>query len=192
MENSTHPEVPAEWTAALAQHAVSTTVRLRDNILGVYQGPERVVDLLVATVIAGGHILLEGVPGVAKTTLASTLAQSIEGHFRRIQFTPDLLPGDITGTNILNMRTSEFEFRAGPVFAHVVMADEINRAPAKTQSALLEAMQEGSVTVEGDTYALPSPFIVIATQNPVEHEGVYPLPEAQLDRFMMRILIEYP
>jgi MoxR-like ATPase len=193
MENSIVPDSPeSTLNPDVIEAAVRTIDGLRANMLKVFQGPHRVVELLSTCVVAGGHVLLEGVPGVAKTTLADTLARSIEGHFRRIQFTPDVLPGDITGSNVLNMRTSEFEFRPGPVFAHVVMGDEINRAPAKTQSALLEAMQEGSVTVEGDTYALPDPFIVIATQNPVEHEGVYPLPEAQLDRFMMKVVIEYP
>ncbi len=193
MENSTAPAAPeVSLPAETIADAVNAIEQMKATMLQVFQGPQRIVELIIDCVIAGGHVLLEGVPGVAKTTLADTLARSIDGHFRRIQFTPDVLPGDITGSNVLNMRTSEFEFRPGPVFAHVVMGDEINRAPAKTQSALLEAMQERSVTVEGDTYALPDTFIVIATQNPVEQEGVYPLPEAQLDRFMMKVVIEYP
>jgi MoxR-like ATPase len=142
--------------------------------------------------LAGGHVLIEDVPGVGKTLLAKSLARSIGGEFRRIQFTPDLLPADVTGLNVYNQGERSFEFWAGPVFANVVLADEINRASPKTQSALLEAMEEGSVTVDGQTRRLPRPFCVVATQNPIEHEGTYPLPHAELDRFMIKMDIGYP
>ena len=158
----------------------------------VYVGPRSVPELLLITLLARGHVLLEGVPGVAKTTLVKAFASTLGCSFRRIQFTPDLLPADITGTFVLSPREGTFELREGPIFAHVVLGDEINRAPAKTQSALLEAMQETQVTIEGETRALPRPFIVLATQNPVEQAGTYPLPEAQIDRFLVRILIGYP
>lgn len=158
----------------------------------VYVGPAAVPELILTAVLARGHVLLEGVPGVAKTTLVKALATTLGCGFRRIQFTPDLLPADITGTYVLDPRTGEFGLRQGPIFANVVLGDEINRAPAKTQSALLEAMQEAQVTVEGDTRALPSPFLVLATQNPVEQGGTYPLPEAQIDRFLVRVLLGYP
>lgn len=158
----------------------------------VYIGPARVVDLLLTALLAPGHVLLEGVPGVAKTTLAKAFSATLGCDFRRIQFTPDMLPADITGSYILNLRDNTFVLRRGPIFAHVVLGDEINRAPAKTQSALLEAMQERQVTIEGETLALPDPFLVLATQNPLEQEGVYPLPEAQVDRFMMKLVMGYP
>ena len=158
----------------------------------VWTGPTETIDLLLTALLAPGHVLLEGVPGVAKTTLARGFAQLLGCDFRRIQFTPDLLPADITGAYILNMRDQQFVLRRGPIFAHVVLGDEINRAPAKTQSALLEAMQEQQVTLEGETHPLPDPFIVLATQNPMEQEGVYPLPEAQLDRFLLKLHIDYP
>jgi MoxR-like ATPase len=146
----------------------------------------------VTALIAGGHVLIEDVPGVGKTLLAKSIARSIRGEFRRIQFTPDLLPGDVTGLNVYNQGEGRFEFWAGPVFANVVLADEINRASPKTQSALLEAMEEGSVTVDGETRVLPQPFGVIGTQNPIEHEGTYPLPHAELDRFMIKMDLGYP
>ena len=155
-------------------------------------GRARLVELLLIALLARGHVLLEGVPGVAKTTLVKAFAATLGCQFRRIQFTPDLLPADITGTYVLSPRTGEFQLREGPLFANVVLGDEINRAPAKTQSALLEAMQEPQVTIEGDTRPLPQPFIVLATQNPIEQEGTYPLPEAQIDRFLVRLLIGYP
>ncbi|MEE8107383.1 MAG: MoxR family ATPase [Planctomycetota bacterium] len=166
--------------------------RLEETINGVFLGKSSVVRLVLTSFFAGGHILLEDVPGVGKTILARTLARCIDGHFRRIQFTADLLPSDIVGTSIFNQQTSAFEFRPGPVFAQVVLGDEINRTTPRTQSALLEAMNEGSISLDGVTHALPQPFIVIATQNPYEFEGTYPLPESQLDRFMMRIEIGYP
>ncbi|MEZ4469011.1 MAG: AAA family ATPase [bacterium] len=170
----------------LAAPAAALRATLRDRIARVFIGPERIVDHLLVALIAPGHVLLEGVPGVAKTTLAKAFSATTGCDFRRIQFTPDLLPADITGSYILNLRDQQFVLRKGPVFAHVVLGDEINRAPAKTQSALLEAMQEGQVTIEGETLRLPEPFLVLATQNPLEQEGVYPLPEAQVDRFLMR------
>jgi len=150
------------------------------------------VRLALVALLAGGHLLVEDVPGVGKTTLAQALARALDCTFQRIQFTSDLLPSDVTGLSVFNERTGAFEFRAGPIFANVVLADEINRTTPKTQSALLEAMGEHHVTVEGTTYNLPAPFIVIATQNPIEHHGTYPLPESQLDRFMLRIRIGYP
>jgi MoxR-like ATPase len=158
----------------------------------VFVGPRDVSELLLVSLLARGHVLLEGVPGVAKTTLAKTFATTLGCEFRRIQFTPDLLPADITGTYVLTPQDGAFHLRKGPVFANVVLADEINRAPAKTQSALLEAMQEAQTTIEGETFPLPAPFIVIATQNPVEQAGTYPLPEAQIDRFLLRLVIGYP
>jgi len=148
--------------------------------------------LLVAALLAGGHVLLEGVPGLGKTRMARTLAELTGGDYRRIQFTPDLMPGDITGTAVFHMHNSEFTTIKGPVFANVVLADEINRSGPKTQAALLEAMEERQVTIQGTTYRLPEPFLVIATQNPVEYEGTYPLPEAQLDRFLFKIVLDYP
>jgi MoxR-like ATPase len=166
--------------------------RIRREVLSVYIGEPRVVDFLLVALLAQGHALLEGVPGVAKTTLVKAFASTLGASVRRIQFTPDLLPADITGTYVLSPKDGTFTLRPGPIFANVVLADEINRAPAKTQSALLEAMQEKQVTIEGDRFELPSPFIVLATQNPIDLEGTYPLPEAQIDRFLVRIPIPYP
>jgi MoxR-like ATPase len=165
---------------------------ISDNIERVIQGKREVVELLSICLLSGGHALIEDVPGVGKTLLAKSLARSIDCTFQRIQFTPDLLPSDVTGVSVWDRDNSEFVFRAGPVFANVVLGDEINRASPKTQSALLEAMEEQQVTVDTVTRELDSPFIVIATQNPIEHEGTYPLPEAQLDRFMMRLTVGYP
>lgn len=166
--------------------------QLQAAIETVIHGKSEAVQLAVVALVAGGHLLVEDVPGVGKTTLAQALARSLDLSFQRIQFTSDLLPSDLIGLSVYNERSSEFEFKRGPVFAHVVLADEINRTTPKTQSALLEAMAEGHVTVEGVTYPLPRPFIVIATQNPIEHHGTYPLPESQLDRFMLRVRIGYP
>ncbi len=166
--------------------------RIVGNVERVIAGKREEVFLAVVALLAGGHILIEDVPGVGKTLLARSLARSIAGEFRRIQFTSDLLPTDVTGLNVYNQGERAFEFWAGPVFANVVLADEINRASPKTQSALLEAMQEASVTVDGVTRRLPEPFGVIATQNPVEHEGTYPLPHAELDRFMIKMSLGYP
>jgi MoxR-like ATPase len=163
-----------------------------EEVRSVYIGDPDVPELLLTALLARGHVLLEGVPGVAKTTLVKAFASTLGCGFRRIQFTPDLLPADITGTYVLSPKDGVFQLREGPIFANVVLGDEINRAPAKTQSALLEAMQEQQVTVEGDTRPLPAPFIVLATQNPVEQAGTYPLPEAQIDRFLVRLVIGYP
>ncbi|MFO0568585.1 MAG: AAA family ATPase [Polyangiaceae bacterium] len=165
---------------------------VRRQVTRVYIGDAAPVDLLLVALLARGHVLLEGVPGVAKTTLVKSFATTLGCSVRRIQFTPDLLPADITGTYVLNPREGSFQLRPGPIFANVVLADEINRAPAKTQSALLEAMQERQVTIEGDRFELPDPFFVLATQNPVDLEGTYPLPEAQIDRFLVRVTMGYP
>jgi len=158
----------------------------------VIQGQSTAIQSLLVALTAGGHVLLEGVPGVAKTLLARCLAAALRCSFSRIQFTPDLMPSDITGVNVFEPGTGEFRFRAGPLFADIVLADEINRAPAKTQAALLEAMQEYQVSIDGQTRELPRCFTVVATQNPIEYEGTYPLPEAQLDRFLMKVVIDYP
>jgi MoxR-like ATPase len=163
-----------------------------DNVAEVLQGKEEPTRLALVCLAAEGHLLLEDVPGVGKTSLAKALARSFDLEWRRIQFTPDLLPSDVTGASVYDRETGSFAFRAGGVFANVVLGDEINRASPKTQSALLEAMQEGQVTVDNVTHRLPSPFLVIATQNPVEHEGTYPLPESQLDRFLLRVRMGYP
>ncbi len=166
--------------------------RLRQSLAKVIFGKNDVIETVLTALLSGGNILMEDVPGVGKTTLAKALALSIDGIFHRIQFTPDLLPSDIVGTLVYNPKDSEFHFRKGPVFANVLLADEINRASPRTQSALLEAMNESQVSVEGKTYKLPHPFLVIATENPVEHQGTYHLPEAQLDRFAMQVGIGYP
>ena len=165
---------------------------VRREVMRVYVGSPRVIDVLLTTLLAQGHALLEGVPGVAKTTLVKAFATTLGASVRRIQFTPDLLPADITGTYVFSPNQGTFSLREGPIFTNVLLGDEINRAPAKTQSALLEAMQEKQTTLEGDTRTLPTPFIVLATQNPVEQAGTYPLPEAQIDRFLVRILMGYP
>ncbi|HPH97401.1 MAG TPA: MoxR family ATPase [Anaerolineaceae bacterium] len=170
----------------------SYTSTLSHNIKKVIIGKDDIIELLLVSLLCEGHILLEDVPGVGKTMLARALAASIGGVFRRVQCTPDLLPNDITGVSVFNQQTSSFEFRPGPLFVNILLADEINRATPRTQSALLEAMQEQQVTVDGITYRLPRPFIVMATQNPIEYEGTFPLPEAQLDRFMMRLSVGYP
>jgi len=166
--------------------------RLVENVERVIQGKPEVISLVTLCLISQGHLLIEDVPGVGKTSMAKALAVSIDGTFGRLQFTPDLLPTDVVGLTVWNRTTSEFAFRPGPVFSNIVLADEINRASPKTQSALLEAMAESQVTVDGHTYRLDDPFMVIATQNPIEHEGTYPLPESQLDRFLMRVSVGYP
>lgn len=166
--------------------------RIASNVETVIQGKREVVELVLLALVAEGHVLVEDVPGVGKTHLAKSIARSIDGAFNRIQFTPDLLPSDVTGISVYDRDRREFEFKPGPIFANIVVGDEINRASPKTQSALLEAMEERQVTSDGVTRPVPLPFMVVATQNPLEHEGTYPLPEAQLDRFMMRVVIGYP
>ncbi len=165
---------------------------ITDEVGRAFIGQPTITEALLVALLARGHVLIEGYPGVAKTTLVKAFSSTLGCHFRRIQFTPDLLPSDITGTYILDMRTNQFVLREGPVFTHVLLGDEINRAPAKTQSALLEAMQEHQVTIEGETRTLAEPFIVLATQNPIEQEGTYPLPEAQVDRFLIKLRMGYP
>jgi MoxR-like ATPase len=165
---------------------------LRNQVTRVYIGDPEPVDLMLIALMARGHVLLEGVPGIAKTTLVKAFATALGCAMRRVQFTPDLLPADITGTYVFSPKDGTFALRPGPIFANVVLADEINRAPAKTQSALLESMQERQVTIEGDRFELPDPFLVLATQNPIDLEGTYPLPEAQIDRFLLRVSMGYP
>ncbi len=165
---------------------------IKQEIGKIIVGQEDMIELLIAAMLADGHVLIEGVPGVAKTLTAKLLSRTMAVDFSRIQFTPDLMPSDIIGTSIFNLKTSEFEFKKGPLFSNIVLIDEINRAPAKTQSALFEAMEERQITVDGRTYPLTAPFIVLATQNPVEQEGTYRLPEAQLDRFIFKIEVDYP
>lgn len=169
-----------------------TAAQVRDNVKRVIVGKDEIIDLVLVAVLSEGHVLLEDVPGTGKTTLAKSMAVSLGCTFHRIQFTPDLLPGDVTGVNYFNQKFQDFEFRPGPILSQVLLADEINRATPRTQSALLEGMQERQMTVDGVTYPLPRPFLVMATQNPIELEGTFPLPEAQLDRFLMRVAIGYP
>jgi MoxR-like ATPase len=170
----------------------ATVQRIEQNLASVIKGKPQTIRLVLTSLLAGGHVLLEDVPGTGKTTLAKSLARSLTGQFKRIQFTPDLLPADITGSSFYNPKDGSFAFRAGPVFANVVLADEINRTSPRTQSALLEVMSENQITIEGQRRDLPQPFFVIATQNPVEFHGTYPLPEAQLDRFAIRLTLGYP
>jgi MoxR-like ATPase len=171
-----------------SEFLVELTRELRKRIVG----QQAMIDRLLVALLTGGHVLLEGVPGLAKTLTIKTLSQALDITFKRLQFTPDLLPADLIGTLIFDQRNATFAPRKGPIFANLILADEINRAPAKVQSALLEAMQEQQVTIGDETYPLPSPFMVMATQNPIEQEGTYPLPEAQVDRFMMKVLVDYP
>ena len=170
----------------------SSIVKIREEIGKIIVGQERMIDLLITAILADGHVLIEGVPGVAKTLTAKLLSKVISVNFSRIQFTPDLMPSDVLGTSIFNIKKSEFEFKAGPIFSNIVLIDEINRAPAKTQAALFEVMEERQVTVDGTTYSMQHPYMVVATQNPIEHEGTYRLPEAQLDRFLFKIQVDYP
>lgn len=180
-------------TIGASEPALEQKIRaLQDSIGRVIKGKSETVELALVTLLARGHLLIEDVPGTGKTTLAHALARSFDCAFQRIQFTSDLLPSDLTGVSIFNQVEQEFEFRRGPLFANVILTDEVNRTTPKTQSALLEAMSEGRITVDGQTYPLPGPFMVIATQNPVEYHGTYPLPESQLDRFLMRIPMGYP
>jgi MoxR-like ATPase len=171
---------------------VEETMQIRQEIGRVVMGQQDLVDMLLVSLLADGHVLLEGVPGVAKTLTAKLLAQTIDTGFSRLQFTPDLMPSDVVGTNLFNPQQIKFEFKKGPIFSNIILIDEINRAPAKTQSSLFEVMEERSVTVDGTTYAMEEPFMVIATQNPIDHEGTYQLPEAQLDRFLVKLIVDYP
>ncbi len=181
------------FTSRVDLTALSTSIgRIREEVGKVIVGQEQMVDLLITAILADGHVLIEGVPGVAKTLTAKLLSKVISVDFSRIQFTPDLMPSDVLGTSVFNAKTTEFEFRAGPIFSNIVLIDEINRAPAKTQAALFEVMEERQVTADGKTYSLKAPYIVVATQNPIEHEGTYRLPEAQLDRFLFKIVVDYP
>lgn len=188
MTTETGREAAAEAAAAIREVAE----RVKANIKRVIVGKDDVIDLVLVALLSDGHILIEDVPGIGKTMLAKSISKSIGCEFRRIQFTPDVMPSDISGINFYNQKSGEFEFRPGPIIANIVLADEINRATPRTQSALLEAMEERQLTVEGVTQSLPRPFIVLATQNPIELEGTFPLPEAQLDRFFMRISLGYP
>ncbi len=189
MNESTSPP-PSETTPATG--LAWLIQRMRQEIRRVILGQDVVIDQVLAAMLAGGHVLLEGKPGLGKTHLVSTLAKTFGGASGRIQFTPDLMPSDVTGFRLFDMKSQTFQLRQGPVFTNLLLADEINRAPAKTQAALLEVMQERQVTIDGETLRLAPPFMTLATQNPVEHEGTYPLPEAQLDRFIMKVLISYP
>ena len=179
-------------TSTKPEEAAALMQRLMYDVKRVVVGQDAFLERVLIALLAQGHLLIEGVPGLAKTLTVNTLAKTLNGSFSRIQFTPDLLPADLVGTRIFNQKTSEFSTVLGPVFANLLLADEINRAPAKVQSALLEVMQERQVTIAGQTHRVPSPFLVMATQNPIETEGTYPLPEAQVDRFMMKVLIDYP
>lgn len=166
--------------------------RVKTEIRKIIVGQDKTIELLLASIFADGHVLIEGVPGIAKTLLAKILAKTISAEFSRIQFTPDLMPSDILGTSVYNTKTSEFEYKRGPIFSNIILIDEINRSPAKTQAALFEVMEERQITMDGHTYKLENPFVVFATQNPIEHEGTYKLPEAQLDRFLFKIEMSYP
>ena len=179
-------------TTSVSSEAATLMERVLYEVKRVVVGQDHFLERVMVAVLAQGHLLVEGVPGLAKTLTVKTLAQALRGSFKRIQFTPDLVPADLVGTRIFNPKSGEFSTSLGPVFAHLLLADEINRAPAKVQSALLEVMQERQVTIAGETHKVPEPFLVMATQNPIETEGTYPLPEAQVDRFMMKVLVDYP
>jgi MoxR-like ATPase len=176
----------------MAEYVSSTIAHVRNELRKVIAGQDDAIEQILVALLAEGHALIEGVPGTAKTLTVKTLSRIVNATFSRIQFTPDLMPSDITGTNVFNIATSSFNLRRGPIFTDILLADEINRTPPKTQAALLEAMEERQVTIDGETYPLPSIFTVLATENPIEYEGTYPLPEAQLDRFLLKILLDYP
>ncbi|PNS08594.1 AAA family ATPase [Solilutibacter silvestris] len=197
MTDTSPPQIPANATpAAIApitgEALVAQVAAIREQVSKAFIGQPQVLDQILLTLIAGGHALIEGVPGLGKTLLVRALSQALGCNFARVQFTPDLMPSDVSGHAFYDPKTTSFMIRRGPVFTHLLLADEVNRAPAKTQSALLEVMQERQVTIEGRSYPLAPPFMTLATQNPVEQEGTYPLPEAQLDRFLVKILIDYP
>ncbi|XLS27762.1 AAA family ATPase [Flavobacteriaceae bacterium M23B6Z8] len=184
---------PLEFNSRIELTELKQAVEnIKKELAKVVIGQENFIELLLAGLLADGHVLIEGVPGIAKTITAKLFAKTIKTNFGRIQFTPDLMPSDILGTSVLNMKTSEFTFKKGPIFSNVVLIDEINRAPAKTQAALFEVMEERQITIDGDTYQMSAPFMVLATQNPIEQEGTYALPEAQLDRFIFKIKVDYP
>jgi len=198
---TTPVEVSSQWSNQPApvmhnrvdvSQVYAATNKVKDELRKVVIGQTKMMDLLLAALFVNGHVLIEGVPGIAKTLTAKLMAQTLDVGFSRLQFTPDLMPSDVVGTTVFNMKTSEFSFNEGPVFSNVVLIDEINRAPAKTQAALFEVMEEQQVTVDGTTYPMSQPFFVIATQNPIEQEGTYKLPEAQLDRFIFKINVDYP
>ena len=190
--NETEPSIET-FAPRIDLSALESAVRrVREEVGRIIVGQHEMIDLLIAAILADGHVLIEGVPGIAKTLTAKLLARTLSIDFSRIQFTPDLMPSDVIGTSIYSMKTAEFEFRRGPIFSNFILIDEINRAPAKTQSALFEVMEERQVTVDGQTYPMTAPYIVVATQNPIEQEGTYRLPEAQLDRFLFKITIDYP
>jgi MoxR-like ATPase len=192
LQNSTTESIVSTRPRVDLQPINTLVKAVKQEIQKVIVGQEEVVDLLLASIFVGGHVLIEGVPGIAKTLTARMIAKSIKADFSRIQFTPDLMPSDVVGTTVFNMKDSNFTFNAGPVFANIVLIDEINRAPAKTQAALFEVMEEQQITVDGTTYPMSQPFFVVATQNPIEQEGTYRLPEAQLDRFLFKINMQYP
>ena len=189
LENSTNLEFENRIDLSELQESV---FQIKKQLQKVIVGQKEMMDLLLVSLLANGHVLIEGVPGVAKTITAKLLSKTINVGFSRIQFTPDLMPSDILGTSVFNVKSSEFEFKKGPIFSNMILIDEINRAPAKTQAALFEVMEEQQVTMDGKTYKMDAPFIVLATQNPIEQEGTYRLPEAQLDRFLFKVIIEYP
>jgi MoxR-like ATPase len=186
------PTEPTPETGVDVQAVMERSERVKSQISRVIVGQDAMLDQMLIALFTGGHVLLEGVPGIAKTLSAKLLARTIRADFSRIQFTPDMMPADVVGTTIFNMKSAEFSFNPGPIFANIILIDEINRAPAKTQAALFEVMEERQVTVDGTTHVLNQPFFVVATQNPIEQEGTYKLPEAQLDRFLFKIILEYP
>ncbi|HSP87287.1 MAG TPA: MoxR family ATPase [Ignavibacteriaceae bacterium] len=193
MEEQNNNSIENNFNPRIDLTGLQTAVAdIKSELRKIIVGQEKVIDLMIAGVLGDGHILIEGVPGIAKTLIAKLISRTISSGFSRIQFTPDLMPSDIIGTSVFNLKKSEFEFNKGPIFSNIILIDEINRAPAKTQSALFEVMEERQITVDGTTYLMEQPFIVFATQNPVEHEGTYRLPEAQLDRFLFKIEIDYP
>ncbi|MFO7719409.1 MAG: MoxR family ATPase [Gillisia sp.] len=190
-ETSENPELNFDNRIPL-EDLKTAVIDLKSQLGKVIIGQENFIELLIAALLANGHVLIEGVPGVAKTITAKLFAKTLETDFSRIQFTPDLMPSDVLGTSVLSSKTSDFEFKPGPIFSNIVLIDEINRAPAKTQAALFEVMEERQITIDGKKYLMPPPFMVLATQNPIEQEGTYALPEAQLDRFLFKIKVDYP